>query len=255
MGRVLRFLALLFGFAAAGAAWGQEAAAERRPPDGYAFADPRLLTQQLLWGLVHGVHLLADSCRNREDGAVAALAYADWLDRQRPRIAAAARDLARHYYDRDAVSLPELAAALHLRQALDLPLEEQAAACASFPEALATQRYDLQLFYDLRRDAARLARAEAVRAAVDRCRPTLAAEPQAALDQAFAAWEAANGATETLARARFAGSVEISKDVAQWRREAGGGAVPAAVACDQLAARLGQPSHALATVFGPEEAL
>jgi hypothetical protein len=221
-------------------------------PSGYAFNNPRLLTQQLLWGLVHGVRLLANACRDRPDGAAAGLAYADWLDREHQRIADAAGDLARHYYGRDAVPLDALTYALRLKMALEVPLEEEAVACASFPEALATERYDLDLFFTLRRDAARLMRAEAVRTAVTRCRPKLPAEKLPLLETAVAQWETANGATETLARARFTGSVAETPEALRWRQEAGGGAVPAAVPCDGLAESLASPAFALDGVFGEE---
>lgn len=251
----MRRVLLLAGLLAAlgGAAGAEEPAAEPRPlPRGYSFRDSRLLTQQLLWGLVHGVRLLANTCRDRPDGEAAALAYVDWLERYRGRIAEAAGDLARHYYGREAVPLDALTQALNLKPALDLALAEQAAACASFPEALAAERYDLELYYSLRRDAARLARAEAVRAAVAGCRPKLPAEARPALDRAFAAWEEANGATETLARARFSGSVAETPEARQWRQEAGAGAVPAAIACENLADSLGKPALALDGVFATE---
>ena len=256
MGRALALAVLLA--AAWGAALADESsaepaapAAETRPvPVGYAFDNPRVLTQQLLWGLVHGVRLLANACRDRPDGAAAALAYADWLDREQVRIADAAHDLARYYYGRDGAPLDALTAALGLKPALGLSLEEEAAACASFPQALAGQRYDLELFFTLRRDAARLVRADAVRAAVARCRPKLAAEEADQLDAAAARWETANGAGETLARSRFTGSVAQTPEAQRWLQDAAAGAAPAALPCARLADGLATPAFALDNVFG-----
>ena len=249
VGRTLLIAALLTGF------WGAAGAGETAVPAvpaGYVFTDPRLLTQQLIWGLVHGVRLLANACRSRPDGAAASLAYADWLDAQQERIADAARDLARHYYGCDQVPLDALTHALGLKAALDLPLAEEAAACASFGQALATERYDLELFFTLRRDAARLARSESVRAAAARCRPKLPAEKLTALDVALGRWETANGAMEILARARFSGSVAETAEARRWRQEAGGGAVPAAVPCAGLADSLALPSFSLDSVFADD---
>ncbi len=254
MRRAVLVAGLLAGFCGLAAAEepGPEAqATQSRPaPAGYAFDNPRLLTQQLIWGLVNGVRLLANTCRERPDGTAAGLAYADWLDREHTRIAAAARDLARHYYGRDEVPLDALTAALNLKTTLELPLADESEACGSFVEALASERYDLKHFYSLRRDAARMVRAEAVRGAVARCRPQLAAQQQQALEVAFADWQATNGAMESVARARFAGSVAETPETRQWRQEAGGGAAPGAVPCERLAESLGQPSHALDSVFG-----
>jgi hypothetical protein len=119
---------------------------------GYAFDNPRLLTQQLLWGRVHGIRLLALACQDRGD-APAALAYADWLDRQSPRIRLAERDLAHHYFDRDHAGVEAIDAALGLKPQLETPGAEIAAACATLPAALAEPRNDLEHIYNERRQA------------------------------------------------------------------------------------------------------
>ncbi len=122
--------------------------------EGYAFDNPRLLTQQLIWGRLHGVRLLGLACHGRGDSA-ASLAYVDWLDRQWPRVRAAGRDLARHYFRQEQMPLDAIDAALKLRDALDTPGEELMAACATLPEALAAPRYDLERYYSERREAIR----------------------------------------------------------------------------------------------------
>jgi len=126
----------------------------RRPSAGYAFNNPRLLTQQIIWGRLHGVRLLGLACQERDD-RVAALAYVDWLDRQSSRIRAAGRDLARHYFHRDTVSLAAIDAALNLKATLDTPGPELRAACATLPAALVAPRNDLELYYSERREAIR----------------------------------------------------------------------------------------------------
>lgn len=123
-----------------------------RMPAGYAFDNPRLLTHQLIWGRLHGARLLGLACHDRGDVA-AALAYVDWLDRQWPRIRAAGRDLARHYYRQEQMPLEALDAALNLKVSLDLPGDELVGACATLPEALASPRNDLAHFYTERRRA------------------------------------------------------------------------------------------------------
>jgi hypothetical protein len=130
------------------------ASAQGRPAVGYAFDDPRLLTQQLIWGRVHGARLLGLACWARGDVA-AALSYADWLDGQWPPIRAAGKDLARYYFDSDMAAMEAIDAALNLKPYLDTPGGELAAACASLPEALAAPRHDLTRFYAERREAAR----------------------------------------------------------------------------------------------------
>jgi hypothetical protein len=131
----------------------QEAAPWPRS-DGYAFDNPRLLAQQIIWGHVHGVRLLALACHAHGD-RMAALAYVDWLDRQWPRIRGAGRDLARHYFKRDRAPLAAIDGALKLKGGLDTPDEELTAACATLPKALAAQSNDLEHYYAERRETIR----------------------------------------------------------------------------------------------------
>ncbi len=115
-------------------------------PSGYEVDNPRILAQQLLWGVVHGVRLLGLACQRRGDGT-AAQAYVDWLDRQWPRIRAAERDLSRHYFKREQVPMEAIDGALKLKPALERPDADLGPACASLPDTLATPRYDLERYY------------------------------------------------------------------------------------------------------------
>ncbi|HEX5394039.1 MAG TPA: hypothetical protein VFW68_12190 [Rhodocyclaceae bacterium] len=130
------------------------------PPVEYRFNNPQLLTQQLIWGIFHGVRLLGLTCQARGDRA-AALAYADWAERQRPRIQAAERDLARYYYRRDSATPEAISTALGLKPALDVSPELLQAACNTLPEALTKERYDLNKFYVERRAAVQRGDADA----------------------------------------------------------------------------------------------
>jgi hypothetical protein len=123
------------------------------PPVEYRFNDPQFLTQQVLWGIFHGARLLGLACQARGDHA-AAVAYADWAEKQRPRIRTAERELARYYYHRDSATPESISTALGLKPTLEVSPELLQAACNTLPEALAQQRYDLEKFYAERRAAA-----------------------------------------------------------------------------------------------------
>ena len=120
-------------------------------PAGYAFDKPRVLAQQLVWGRLHGVRLLALACRELGDDKAAA-AYVDWLESQSSPIAAAELALSRHYFGVDSVPMEAIDGALNLKPSLDVPADTLAAGCATLPEALAATRNDLKAYYvDLRR--------------------------------------------------------------------------------------------------------
>lgn len=222
-------------------------------PDGYAFDSPRLLTQQLLWGLVHGVRLLASACHEAPDAPAIQLAYADWLDRNHDRIVHAANDLARHYYGRDAVSFEHLTSAMRLKTDVALREDELSYACSTFVDAVAAPRYDLDLFYRLRRDAARAERATAVRDRVAACLKTLDAKQGAALSARYMAWIKANETLEQVARSRLLALRGDTPDDRQWRRDAGAGAVPPAVSCANLVAALDKPGFNLPGTFEDQD--
>lgn len=232
----------------------EEAAEARVPPAhrGYAFDSPRFLTQQLLWGLAHGVRLLAHACREAAAGPEVRNAYADWLEREKPRLDAAVRDLGRFYFGREEITLDALTEAIGLKPRLELAPELLEAACDSFVAALGSERYDLDAFYTLRRDAARLTRADTVRQRVERCRGALPADATAALGDAFILWEAEHGAAETLARTRLATALGDDDETRKWRQQAAAGAVPPAVPCPELATELTAPSHSVRRIYDDE---
>lgn len=220
------------------------------PVPGYAFDRPRLLTQQLLWGLAHGVRLLAVTCRSLDNGDSAALAYLEWSERYRERLRRATRDLARHYFGQEDASYEALSAMMNLKSILAYAAEDLAPACDSLPEALGAERYDLERFYDLHRDAARVERAEAIRALVKRCRGE---GDSPGIDAAFAEWETVNAPLELSALDRLAGGSGDAAADARWRREIGQGAVLPAVPCGNLPALLSSPGYGLLQVFGSDD--
>lgn len=120
-------------------------AQERPIPSGYAFDRPQLLAQQLIWGKLHGVRLLALACHRRGDRA-ATSAYVAWLEHQSPQIRSAERALSRHYFGRDLVPMEAIDRALNLQPVLAQADETLGDACATLPAALATPRYDLERF-------------------------------------------------------------------------------------------------------------
>jgi len=241
---VVAALSCLASPATAGAAAGEA---------GYAFAHPRLLTQQLIWGLVHAADLLATACHDDADaGKAIADAHAEWRNRYRERIDSAYRELSNYYFASDDAPAGQLGVALHLTGQLDQRPDEIAAACASFVQAIVTPRYDLDMFYALRRDAARVERADAVRRQVAECTGKLAAEPAAALSAKFADWQRDNELIEKVARSRLVALKGDRPEDRLWRHDTGGAAAPPPVACEQLGGRLAEPAYALRDVFGDE---
>lgn len=160
---------------------------------GYAVDNPRVLAQQRLFGLAHGVALLAATCV-RETGyrETLTLTYADWQERQEAAIAASHRDLARHYFRDRALeaSRPDISRALGLMDRLSFKpgSKELYAACDSFVEALKKPRYDLRQQYFLWSLAWRLSEATATEARENACRARLSKEETARLDESALLW-------------------------------------------------------------------
>ena len=124
-------------------------AAFAQVPSGYAFERPSILARQVAWGHLHGVRLLAQACRDRDD-TMATQAYVDWLDRQKLPIALVAADLSRYYFGIEAAPMDAIDMALNLKASLETPVTELAAACATLPQALASKRHDLDVLIDER---------------------------------------------------------------------------------------------------------
>lgn len=114
---------------------------------GYAFEQPEILVRQRLFGLAHGLSLLAGACLDvPEQAGSAQEAYAAWHAKQAATIERLALDLARYYFgERSAEAVwTDLARALSLKESIQdalgaVRLEE---ACASLPTAIIRPRYE-----------------------------------------------------------------------------------------------------------------
>lgn len=115
---------------------------------GYAFEQPDILVRQRLFGLAHGLSLLAAACLDLPaySGPIQD-AYAAWHAKQGKAIEAIVRDLAQYYFGPRAgeARWPDLSRALNLADSIQPALGEVTlhAACASLPEAIARPRYEL----------------------------------------------------------------------------------------------------------------
>jgi hypothetical protein len=113
---------------------------------GYAFEHPRILTQQRLFGLAHGISLLAASCLDVPERMEEVQdAYAVWRERQAETIDDAVAELSTYYFGDQPADWQHLTQALHLKEVLPYEPNSEAlkAACATFPQALRRPRYDL----------------------------------------------------------------------------------------------------------------
>jgi hypothetical protein len=197
---------------------------------GYAFGHPRILAQQTLFGLSHGISLLARACSLLpEEGELAREAYGAWEARNRVRIEQAEYELARYYFTPPAeeVRRLDLIQALQLKSDLGLSTDgpELKAACATLPEALAKPRYDLEAQWLLKGDVERLRRATETRELVSQCRQQTAPDAVERLDAALAAWEQANAASEAEARQRLVADMASLPDPKQPDQPADGEAL------------------------------
>ena len=117
-------------------------AGEPPVPRGYAFDEQEVLADQRLWGIAHGVRLLALACARAGKGS-AAEAWVDWQEREGPIIEALRVSLGEYYF-KDADSPHDaVTAALGLASSLDLPHDVLMPACDTLGEALGQPRYDL----------------------------------------------------------------------------------------------------------------
>lgn len=116
--------------------------------EGYAFGKPEILVRQRLFGLAHGVSLLAATCLDLPEHSVPIQhAYAAWHALHAQAIATIVQDLAGYYFGEQAAAAqwPDLVRALKLKENLDAGLGqfELGAACATLPQAMEGPRYDL----------------------------------------------------------------------------------------------------------------
>lgn len=117
--------------------------------NGYAFDEPPILLRQRLIGLAHGLRLLGRVCLFSPAHSVAAEhAYAEWYGRQGSAIERMSADLERWYFGTQteldpALRLRDVIRALGLRSDLrEMTDTERDAACATFPLAISSERYD-----------------------------------------------------------------------------------------------------------------
>ena len=113
---------------------------------GYDFDHPEILIRQRLFGLAHGLSMLAAACLDLpEHSTPIQNAYASWHAEQARAIETLVLDLARHYFGPRAAEArwPDLARALNLNDSIHPSLGAVSLqdACASLPEAIARPRY------------------------------------------------------------------------------------------------------------------
>ena len=134
----------------------QTSAAPETPPAlqvlpgrlGYAFAQPEILLRQRLFGLAHGLSLLAAACLDLpEHSTPIQNAYAAWHAKQCKAIETIVHDLAEYYFGPRAAEAqwPDVSRALNLADSIQPALGEITlyAACASLPTAIVRERYEL----------------------------------------------------------------------------------------------------------------
>ncbi|MCX7148174.1 MAG: hypothetical protein NTY05_02005 [Rhodocyclales bacterium] len=115
---------------------------------GYAVDQPEILIRQRLFGLAHGLSLLAAACLDLPAYSQPIQdAYAAWHVKQRATIETIVRDLSRYYFGprADEAQWPDLSRALGLKDSIEPALGEVTlhAACASLPAAIVRPRYEL----------------------------------------------------------------------------------------------------------------
>lgn len=182
--------------------------AQEAPPlvsntrQGYAFEFPRVLAEQRLFGIAHGVALLADACH--DDAAVAA-AYAEWRERQHAPLETIKNELAVFYYGTRAgdASWENVAGALNLRTRLDLAPAQLQEACASLPQALQEARYDIAGRLRLEAALAQTALAIRVETQNEVCATRLPESSAAILARHYATWQSREGTAIADAHARL----------------------------------------------------
>lgn len=263
MRRWLAFAALALAAAVSPAPTFAQAEPLRPLPDqaGYAFDQPRVLVQQRLLGLAHGVSLLVSACMDRPqfiDGALGA--YGAWREDQEGVVREAQHELARHYFGRRAgeARWPDLLRALNLRNQIDLAPDsvELAAACTTLPQALSHPRYDLARQFRLHGLLAEATAAIEAELRRDGCKERLEGTAAILFEARYAVWHEINA--ERIERAMVGLALEWPADapadsLAQWRLELRRDTRMRGRAEDCLAfsETLKRPQVALRQVFAP----
>lgn len=262
MRRRLALVLLALAAVAPAPTFSQDEAPPLQPREsGYAFAQPRVLVQQRLLGLAHGVSLLVSACMDQPERIDATLAaYVPWRESQESAIALAQFDLSRHYFGTRAAEArwPDLVRALNLKNQLELaPGSSQlAAACETLPEALRRPRYDLGGQF---RQQGLLAEATAgIEAELrwNKCRERLAGDELILLDARYAVWREINEPRLQLVTAALQGDWPAeapAETLAAWqeilRRDLS--LRGSSADCAAFSQHLKQPRAALRNVFAP----
>lgn len=224
---------------------------------GYAFEYPRVLAQQRLFGIQHGVQLLVVACRAlpAETETVEA-AHVHWLEKQQPLIESMHAELAQYYFGprADEATRRHIVRALNLRESLNLAPEsaELKAACATLPAALALPRYDLGSLFALEEAMAAVALATRADVHTEKCSERLP-EQAAMMRQHYQRWQERQGLAPQQARQ----NVPVL-----WKTSARPGEAdewfailvqrysqPSAIACEKLTAWLDSEAADLAANF------
>lgn len=231
---------------------------------GYAFEFPRVLAEQRLFGIAHGVSLLATACLDAPDEADAAAdAYTQWYEQQQEQIEMLRAELAEFYFGPRAseANWSHIVAALKLREAIGLaPGSEQLrAACATLPEALRQPRYNLTALFQLEATLAAMTTVVRAEAQTKACAARLPEAERPALAMRYADWQQREADAIANARAQM---------LQQWQNTATPGdpeewqkamhkryANPPALACEQLPEWLDSSASSLSQSFATAPAV
>lgn len=233
-----------------------DTAAERL---GYAFEYPRVLAQQRLFGLAHGVALLAAACMDVPESAEAVqLAYGAWRQRQQGAIDAAIAELSAYYRPVGNVDSEwqDVAKFMHLRDALpyEAASPELQAACATLPEALARPRYDLAQQFRLEELMARILAALDVEARHKYCLGRFGEAARRIHEARYAVWREINDPLRRQAEEVLEREWPADGPAANYADWLAGAAAASRVGgslrdCQRFSATLKQPETALRNAF------
>jgi hypothetical protein len=232
---------------------------------GYAFEQPRIVAQQRFIGRAHGISLLVSACMDRPEYIDPALtAYVPWRESQEKTIAAAQRELARHYFGPRAgeARWPDVVRALNLKNQLELPAgaADLAAACETLPQALRQPRYDLGAQLRLQASLTEATAGAETALRWSWCRERIDAPSRLVLDRRYEVWREINEPRQKQAEAALqrdwpfdapADSLAAWQEMLQRDLRLRGDAA----ACDAFSENLKRPQAALRKAFLPPESL
>ncbi|RLJ68422.1 hypothetical protein [Sulfurisoma sediminicola] len=261
MGRLLASLALAV---AASPVFALDGQAPLQPQQaGYAFEQSRVVALQRFLGRAHGISLLVSACMDRPEYLDAALAaYIPWRERQESAIAAAQKELARHYFGSRAgeARWPDLVRALNLKNQLEPApgAADLAAACETLPLALQRPRYDFAAQLRLQASLAEATAGAETELRWRWCREHLDDASRLVLDRRYDVWREINAPRQKQAEAALQGewpfdapadSLAAWQDLLQRDPLLRGDAA----ACEAFSESLKRPQAALRKAFLPTE--